>query len=371
LVFTSTDHTNNAASQSRTVTVLNDAPAPSAGGPYYVDEGSTIPLSATHTDTEQDAVRFDWDLDLSGSRESTGNTVTFPFNLNLLPGIDGPAQYDVPVRATEVYQGAEFAGNRFTDTTTRVIVRNVPPTITGDTVNYPSGPVKVSVPITASAAFTDPGILDTHTALWQWGEGRSSPGTVSETLGSGSIANSHSYARAGLYTVGLTVTDKDGGVDSTTKGYMVIFDPNAGGLSASGTLATRAGECALKPTASGTANLRLYAKYGVGGSPAISATMSFTFPAGGLNFALTSPSYLVVVGSMAFFEGTGTLAGRAGSYGCQVSVVDGQVAGGGGVDKARVRIWNRGTGQVVYDNQPGLVQLNAANRPITGSVVIR
>jgi len=36
-----------------------------------------------------------------------------------------------------------------------------------------------------------------------------------------------------------------------------------------------------------------------------------------------------------------------------VTVIDGQASGGGGVDKFRIKIWDKATGQVVYDNQPG------------------
>ena len=36
-----------------------------------------------------------------------------------------------------------------------------------------------------------------------------------------------------------------------------------------------------------------------------------------------------------------------------MSVNDGQASGGGGVDRFRIKIWNTGTGAVVFDNQLG------------------
>jgi len=64
-----------------------------------------------------------------------------------------------------------------------------------------------------SASFTDPGVLDTHTATVDWGDG--SPYetvAVNQEAGSGSLAASHVYGDNGTYTVIITVTDDDGGV---------------------------------------------------------------------------------------------------------------------------------------------------------------
>src|SRR5262249_2643860 len=61
-----------------------------------------------------------------------------------------------------------------------------------------------------SAAFTDVGVLDTHTAVIDWGDHTSSPGTVVESNGSGTASASHIYTASGGYVVKLTVTNKDG-----------------------------------------------------------------------------------------------------------------------------------------------------------------
>lgn len=67
--------------------------------------------------------------------------------------------------------------------------------------------------------------------------------------------------------------------------------------------------------------------------------------------------------------GAGTLEG-AGDYGFQLTVIEGQQRGRGG-DAVRVRIWERGTGTVVYDNQRGA---DSAADPTTllggGNIVI-
>src|SRR5262249_19432070 len=62
-----------------------------------------------------------------------------------------------------------------------------------------------------SATFSDPGVLDTHTASINWGDGTSGSGKVTESGGNGSVAADHTYADNGTYTITLRVTDDDGG----------------------------------------------------------------------------------------------------------------------------------------------------------------
>ncbi|MBI2925829.1 MAG: hypothetical protein HYY24_09020 [Verrucomicrobia bacterium] len=49
------------------------------------------------------------------------------------------------------------------------------------------------------------------------------------------------------------------------------------------------------------------------------------------------------------YKGFGTING-SGNYGFMLTAIDGQIPGGGGSDKFRFKIWNKGTGGVIYDN---------------------
>ena len=78
----------------------------------------------------------------------------------------------------------------------------------------------------------------------------------------------------------------------------------------------------------------------------------FQFKVANLNFHSESYEWLVVAGAKAQFKGTGTINGQ-GQYDFMLTAIDGQVSGGGGVDKFRIRIWDRVLGGLVYDNKKG------------------
>lgn len=75
-----------------------------------------------------------------------------------------------------------------------VTVNNVAPVV--GPITAPIDQVMIGTAITASALFNDVGVSDTHTAVWDWGDGQMSPGTVTEVLGSYSVTGSHSYTTA-------------------------------------------------------------------------------------------------------------------------------------------------------------------------------
>lgn len=90
---------------------------------------------------------------------------------------------------------------------------NIPPTANAG----PDQTVDESDLVTLIGPFTDPNIEDTHTAVWDWGDGSPvEPGTVVESGGTGTVTGTHIYADNGAYIVTLTVTDDDGGQATDT-----------------------------------------------------------------------------------------------------------------------------------------------------------
>jgi len=65
-------------------------------------------------------------------------------------------------------------------------------------------------PLAFSTLFNDAGVLDTHTASIDWGDGTVEPGAVAQGAGSGSVSGSHTYSGPGTFTVQVCVTDDEG-----------------------------------------------------------------------------------------------------------------------------------------------------------------
>jgi hypothetical protein len=101
-----------------------------------------------------------------------------------------------------------------------VRVSNVAPTV--DAGNDQSGVDEGALVNLDPAAFTDPGTLDTHIATIGWGDGAIVLGTVSETLGSGTVAGTHRYRDNGQYNVTVAVTDDD--ADFGSSSFQVTVD---------------------------------------------------------------------------------------------------------------------------------------------------
>ena len=67
--------------------------------------------------------------------------------------------------------------------------------------------IKEGESVTFAATVTDPGILDTLTYSWTFGD--STPAVSGQNV-------NHTFADNGTYNVVLTVADKDGGITSQT-----------------------------------------------------------------------------------------------------------------------------------------------------------
>ncbi|MBI4039977.1 PKD domain-containing protein [Candidatus Daviesbacteria bacterium] len=280
---------------------------------------------------------------------------------------DGPAS---PIVRMQVMDSQNTNSNI---ASAAVSVSNKPPEV--GSISIDVNPVQVNTPVNADANFTDPGVLDTHTAVWDWGNATSA-GNVTETSGSGSATGSHSYTTPGVYTLTLTVTDKDGGSGQSIFQYVVVYDPNGGFVTGAGTINSPAGAYTLNPSLSGKAIFGFVSKYQQGATTPTGNTQ-FRFQAAGLNFQSTSYDWLVVSGARGQFKGTGAISGNPGNFGFMLTAIDGQVNGGGNQDKFRIKIWDRGQSSdgssgVIYDNQIGASDTSDPTTVISsGSITIQ
>jgi endo-1,4-beta-xylanase len=210
---------------------------------------------------------------------------------------------------------------------------------------------------------------DTHSAEWQFG-GTNRPGIVNESTGA--VTGSFAFAAPGIYTVSLRVTDQCGGLGSATTidgspAIVFVFDPIRGMVTGGGQVDTPAGSLPGSPGLSGKATFGFSSSYNNGALPPKGAT-EFRF--GTMNFHSNSYEFLVVAGTKAVFRGAGRING-AGNFGFMLTLIDGGAGKGAGADRLRMKIWDRTSGAVVYDNQIGAPDTADPIRPVAnGNVVI-
>ena len=102
-----------------------------------------------------------------------------------------------------------------------------------------------------------------------------------------------------------------------------------------------------------------------------SGKTAFQFHVADFRFESTVYEWLVVACARAQYKGSGMVNG-AGEYGFLLTAIDGEQPGGGGVDKFRIKIWNKASGVVVYENVVGASEdIDAANPQEIGAGSIR
>ena len=171
-----------------------------------------------------------------------------------------------------------------------------------------------------------------------------------------------------MYTLNLAVTDDDGGQGTAAFQYIVIYDPNAGFVTGGGWINSPAGAYTANPSLTGKATIGFVSKYQKG-KTVPGGNTEFQFKVANLNFSSTSYDWLVIAGAKAQYKGIGTINGT-GNYRFMLTAIDGQVNGGGGVDKFRIKIWNLATGQIVYDNQLGAADEALPTTDIQGGSIV-
>ncbi len=226
-------------------------------------------------------------------------------------------------------------------------VNNVAPTVGAITI--PPEPVAVTdQPVNAGATFGDPaGTADEpYTCAVDYGDGSGAQaGTVS---GMACTGPGHTYAEAGIYTVTVSVTDKDGDSGTRTSDvFIVIYDPDGGFVTGGGWIDSPRGAYKPDESLTGKATFGFVSKYKKGASTPTGNT-EFQFKAGDLNFHSSSYDWMVVTGrDNASFKGSGTINGM-GDYKFMLW------AGDGSPDTFRIRIWQEDEATAIetdiYDN---------------------
>ena len=216
-------------------------------------------------------------------------------------------------------------------------------------ISAPLEPVEVNslVNAYASATFNDAGILYTHTASWDWGDGSTSEGIIDS---SNLVTGEHSYSEAGVYRITLTITDGNYYSTSATFEYVVVYAPDSGFVTGGGWIYSPEGAYLPDPKLVGKASFGFVSRYKKGAKVPTGNT-EFQFSAGNINFHSNNYEWLVVAGAKASFKGVGTINGE-GSYGFMLSAIDELLTPSTDVDLFRIKIWDKENGDtVIYDNK--------------------
>ena len=327
-------------------------PIAAAGGPYSGVEADTVQFDGGgSSDPGGAALTFQWDFG-DGTQGSAGERPRHAYADN--------GSYTVTLAVSN--------GTLTSTATTTATIANVAPAL-GSITGLPIDPVQVGTSLTAGASFTDPGILDTHSGMIDWGDGAPSTCVVIEVNGSGSVACSHTYTSAGVFSVTLRVTDKDGGAAQSVFQWVVVFDPVTAFVTGGGWFDSPAGSYAANTSLTGKASFGFVARY-KSGTATPSGNTEFKFPAAGLTFHATSYDWLVIAGSKVQLKGSGTING-AGDFGFLLTAVDGAVNGGhGGNDTFRIKIYDKVTGAVIYDNNMGSGDGTPASTVLGGGSIV-
>jgi hypothetical protein len=319
---------SNTAAEDAGPQTINGALTNASPGPF--ESGQTLTLAVTNNNNALFSVQPSIDLGTGALKYTSA------------PNANGNAIVTVRL------QDDGGTANGGVDQTTKTFTITVTPVDDAPVITTFYGPVQplaLGASISVTGTFTDVDLgdvpPDSHTGTIDWGDGTTSSLTIASGSGaSRNFSGTHTYAATGVYTIVAHIKDAGGlSVDATCKYPVVVFDSNVGFVTGGGWITSPSGKAAFG----------LVSKYNKGQSAPDGNT---EFQAPGMNFKSTSYDWLVVAGAKAQYKGSGTVNG-SGNYGFIVTAIDGSLKSKGNSDALRIKIWDKATGSVIYDNQPG------------------
>ena len=220
-------------------------------------------------------------------------------------------------------------------------------------INAPIDPNNIVNAISVNMPFTDSDVNDTHSAVWDWGDGTQCDTSVdidcsvAENGGIGTTTATHTYSTPGVYTLTVTISDSELMASSTFE-YVVVYNPDGGFVTGGGWFDSPEGAYTPDSNLTGKANFGFVSKYH-NGAQIPSGETQFQFKVADLRFHSDEYQWLVVNNAKAQYKGDGMINGE-GNYGFMITVIDGALSQQGD-DLFRMKIWDKSTDEVVYDNK--------------------
>jgi uncharacterized membrane protein len=277
-----------------------------------------------------------------------------------------PSGYVFPLGVTTVSCTATDAAGNASSCSFTVTVRSNSAPVAAITAPASGAIVPIHTTVSFTGAFIDDA-GDTHAAQWTFGPTHL-PGAVNDATGS--VTGSSTFTTPGVYNLKLTVTDQNGAVGTATtpggpEAVLVVYDPSAGFVAGGGWIDSPAGAYPASPALAGKASFGFVSKYARGTTAG--GETEFRLEVADLDFYSTRYDWVAISGAKVQYRGSGTING-AGDYGFLLSAIDGQIRGDG-VDRFRIKITDKTTGAVVYDNQMGAADTTSAATPLEGGTI--
>jgi hypothetical protein len=252
--------------------------------------------------------------------------------------------YTITITATDA------CGNSSSRDVTVVVAHNITAPISGNSF-------RVGSTVNFSGVFWDkPG--NRHTGKWLIDGSTSVNATITEPSGNqnGKSTGSYRFNTPGVYKLQMNITDQTGATSyANTNGdleaIVVIYDPNGGYTYGGGWYQSEPGSVVSNPAATGKASYGFTVNYYKNATNP-KGESQFEFKVGTFEFNALNFDYLAIQGARAQFRGTGKITGGQSGVAFIMTVIDGALDGSG-VDKVRMKIYNKTTNAIYYDNQPG------------------
>jgi hypothetical protein len=358
----------NVASTSTDNTVTYDTTGPSVAinqGATQTDPANTAPIHFTAVFSEPVTGFSNTGVMLSGCSGATSNVydmnqitpdhMTYDVRVNNLPNTSCTVVASITANKAQDAAGNGNVASTSTDNsvTWQPTAGNTAPVVTVDSPAFGSVYAKGSAsinPLTVKAHFSDPDNSTSWTYTINWDDNNAvSPGSA--TPYPSYFSGTHQYTAAGVYTINVCVKDNQG-ASGCAQVWIVVYDPAAGFITGGGWINVNPGSYTADPTLSGRANFGFNSQYKKNANVPTGET-EFNFQVGNFNFHSDAYNWLVVSGYKAQYKGTGSVNGVSG-YDFTLTAYDGDITGGGGVDKFRIRITKTNGGNVVFDNRNGV-----------------
>jgi hypothetical protein len=252
--------------------------------------------------------------------------------------------YTITITATDA------GGNTSTNSVTVRVAHNITSPKSGQSF-------KVGSTVSLEGEFWDkPG--NKHSATWLIDDNTTVKGTVTEPTATrnGKVTGSYKFTAPGIYKLQMNTKDQNNVVSyANTNGdleaIIVIYDPNGGYAYGGGYFNSPAGAITSNASVTGKASYGFSVNYFKGATYPKGETQ-FEFKVGEFEFNALNFEYMSIAGAKAQMKGTGKIIGGQSGINFILTVTDGQLDGTG-IDRIRMKIYNKNTMQVYYDNQPG------------------